>query len=342
MPRIAWPWVCAGVLLLQGAWLPCHAQENPPPLPKGPGLAAKYPGDRGLAKDPAVVFVENFEHADFEALQTRWESISKPEQMSLVQAGPSASAGTKALLVRHVGGESEGGHLYRRLPPGLEKLYFRFYVKFDKDCAPIHHFFHFGGYNPATPYPQGGAGVRPIGQQRFTVGIEPFGDAWRWDYYAYWKDMGGSPPRGQTWGNSFLGDNKPKAPRGTWTCMEAMLKLNTVGKSDGELALWMDGKPLSHLGPGFPKGKWNFDKFLPGEGGEAQRWNDTRQQRESYRVPAGGEPFPGFEWRTNPKQSINFLWVLIFITKATPGHVSQIWFDDIVVAKEYIGPQVRK
>jgi hypothetical protein len=34
---------------------------------------------------------------------------------------------------------------------------------------------------------------------------EPFGRNWTWDYYAYWNEMRGSPPRGQTWGNSFVG-----------------------------------------------------------------------------------------------------------------------------------------
>jgi hypothetical protein len=36
--------------------------------------------------------------------------------------------------------------------------------------------------------------------------------------------------------------------------------------------------------------------------------------------------------------SLNFLWVLLYITRAPQGHVSKVWFDDIVVATEYIGP----
>src|SRR5256885_1186371 len=82
-----------------------------------------------------------------------------------------------------VGGKGNGGHLYRHLKPGYEKLYARFYVKFDPDCAPIHHFgTSIGGYNPPTPWPQGGAGLRPGGDKTFTLGIEPFGKSWVWDY----------------------------------------------------------------------------------------------------------------------------------------------------------------
>ncbi len=71
----------------------------------------------------------------------------------------------------------------------------------------MHHFGTcIGGNQPATPWPQVKAGIPPAGDRSYWVGIEPFGAAWRWDYYAYWHQMRGSPPRGQTWGNSFIQD----------------------------------------------------------------------------------------------------------------------------------------
>ena len=45
-------------------------------LPEGPGLAAGYPGDRGLAADPAVVFTEDFEARDLTQLGARWSDVS--------------------------------------------------------------------------------------------------------------------------------------------------------------------------------------------------------------------------------------------------------------------------
>src|SRR5690606_24049928 len=108
------------------------------------------------------------------------------------------------------------------------------------------------------------------------VGIEPFGKAWTWDYYTYWCDMRGSPPRGQTWGNSFVHDDSLKVRRGEWTCIEVMVQMNDVGKQNGELALWIDGRPVSHLGAGFPRGKWVFDKFYPGQQGDGVRWDPAR------------------------------------------------------------------
>ncbi len=315
------------------------AGPAPGKLPEGnAGIAAKHPGDLGIASHPEVIFAEDFERQSFDAVAARWESVSAREIMSLSSDVPAGSGGRQSLLMTHVGGKNNGGHLYRRLPPGHDKLHVRFYVKFDPDCAPIHHFFHVGGYHPPTPWPQGGAGERPQGDERFSTGVEPFGNAWRWDYYRYWMDMRGSPPRGQTWGNSFIHDRPVAAEKGRWTCLELMMKMNDVGKSNGEMALWIDGNLVSHLGEGFPKGKWIFDKFIPGEGGESVRWSDPKAGPDRFQVPADGQPFDGFRWRKDEKLKINFLWVLLYITKAPRDHESKIWFDDIVVAREYIGP----
>jgi len=288
------------------------------------GLAAKYVGDRGIEKDPAVVFAESFEVDSLDAVWKRWESVENRGIMSLSPEVPAGSDGTRSLLLSHVGGQSTGGHLYRRLLPGHKKLHVRFYVKFDPDCAPIHHFVHLGGYNPPTPWPQGGAGSRPAGHERFSTGVEPFGNAWRWDFYSYWMGMR-SAPDGRSWGNDFINDPALRAVRGQWTCVELMMKMNDpVTRSNGAQALWIDGKPwekdgqtISHLGEGFPNGKWTWDSFHPSP---------------------SAAPFEGFRWRSTPDLKLNYLWLLLYITKAPSGHVSRVWFDDLVVAREYIGP----
>ncbi len=288
------------------------------------GLAGKYPQDVGIGRDPNVVFVADFEVESLDAVQARWESVSNAEIMSLSADVPQASGGSHSLLMTHVGGRSTGGHLYRRLLPGYDRLYVRFYVKFDPNCYPIHHFVHVGGYNPPTRWPQGGAGTRPTGDERFTTGVEPYGDAWRWDFYSYWMAMRSSPDN-RSWGHDFINDPALKVERGKWVCVELMMKMNDPPSAgNGEQALWIDGQSwtkngqlVSHLGPGLPRGKWVWDSFLP----------DSQ-----------GEPFNGFRWRRTEKLNLNFLWLLLYITDAPPGHVSKVWFDHIVVAQEYIGP----
>jgi hypothetical protein len=302
------------------------------------GLAPRYAGDVGIDKDSRVIFTESFE-TTIEDLNRKWSNVDGAPNMSLTDDHAPASAGAHSLLITHVGGKGTGASLYRNLTPGFDKLHARFYVKFDPDCAPIHHFgTNIGGYNPPSPWAQGGAGQRPAGNKAFTVGIEPQGDRWIWDYYTYWCEMRGSPPRGQTWGNSFIRDPALEVERGKWICVEVMVKLNDPADRNGELALWLDGKPVSRLGKGFPRGRWEFDKFIPGKGREGIRWNDAKGGRESFEVPDGGVPFEGFRWRTAPELNLNYLWVYLYITAAPPGHASRVWFDDIVVATEYIGP----
>jgi len=288
------------------------------------GLASQYKGDKGIDKDPDVIFVENFEEDSLDAVKARWESVQNIDIMLLSPDVPAASAGKYSLLMSHIGGKGTGGHLYRRLLPGYEQLYVRFYVKFAQDCYPIHHFVHLGGYNPSTPWPQGGAGIRPVGDERFTTGIEPYGKKWKWDFYSYWMGMRSSPDN-KSWGHDFVNDDNLKAEREQWICVELMMKMNDpVTVSNGEQELWIDGKSwkkdgqlISRVGKGFPKGKWIWDSFMP---------------------DPEGEPFEGFQWRNDEKLNLNFLWMLLYITDAPPGHVSKVWFDDIVVAKKYIGP----
>jgi hypothetical protein len=286
-------------------------------------LARKYKGDKGIENDPDVIFVENFEEGSLNAVKSRWESVKNIESMSLSSDIPQGSTGKHSLLITHVGGKSTGAHLYRRLLPGYEKLYVRFYVKFAPNCYPIHHFFHVGGYNPPTPWPQGGAGIRPAGNERFTTGIEPFGAKWRWDFYSYWMDMRSSPDK-KSWGHDFINDPRLKVEHGKWICVELMMKMNDpVTESNGQQAIWIDGKPwsrdgqiISCLGKGFPKGKWVWD---------------------SFNADPEGVPFEGFKWRKVKELKLNFLWILLYITKAPPGHISRVWFDNIIVAKKYIG-----
>ena len=306
----------------------CGDDSGKARLPEGRhGIAAKYAGDRGIERDSSVIFVERFDAGSIAAIAKRWESVQSQEIMSLSSDVPEASLGGKSLLMTHVGGQGNGGHLYRRLLPGHERVFARFYVKFDSDCAPIHHFgTHLGGFNPPTPWPQGGAGTRPRGDRRFTTGVEPFGKKWQWDFYTYWQGMRVHGD-GRYWGTPFLsGADKPEVKRGQWICVEMMVKMNDASSdSGGEQAFWIDGKlwragdqVVSHIGKGFPRGRWTGGWWSP----------DSNSKTA----------FEGFRWRSTDALAVNYIWAYLYITRAPGGHVSKVWFDNIVVAREYIGP----
>ncbi len=309
------------------------AQEKPV------GIAADFPGDQNIDRHPSVIFREDFEHDSLDVMSARWETVRDVDVMSLSREVPPASAGTKSLLMSQVAEKGTGGDLYRRLGDGHERVYARMYVMFADDCEPIHHFGTcIGGNNPSTAWPSVKAGQPTLGDKSFWVGIEPFGAQWQWDYYTYWCEMRGSPPRGQTWGNSFIHNPSLAIRRGEWVCVEVMTKMNDVGDTNGELALWIDGQPVSHLGKGFPRGKWTFDKFVPNAEGEGVRWNHAKGDRDYFTTAPGGDPFEGFRFRTVKELNVNFVWLYTYITQATPGHTNRVWFDDLVVATDYIGP----
>ena len=307
------------------------------PAEKSHGLANKYLGDAGIAHDPHVLFAENFETGSVAEIGKRWGEISNKDGKVIAVSSdvPPISAGKRSLQMTATLGENTGGHLYTRLPREVEKVFARFYVKFAADTPYLHHFVTLGGYHPATAWPQGGAGERPRGDDRFTVGIEPYGNYGNfpapgaWNFYAYWSEMKVSAG-GKYWGNSMTPAQPALVPRDRWQCVEVMLQCNSApDKSDGELALWLDGKHVMQIGPGAHRSRWTGMGFSL--------------------VEDGGEPFEGFRWRTNAQLKINLFWLLHYVTEnaarqnrdAKPNPINRVWFDDIVISTEYVGP-IRK
>ncbi len=320
--------LCVAVVLAAVLSRLAFGGEAEPRLPEGPtGLATKFPGDKGIETHPDVLFVERFNEGSLPAVFKRWESVKSKGIMSLSSDAAPGSADRSSLLMTHIGGQGTGGHLYRRLPPGHDVVFARFYVKFAPDCAPIHHFgTHLGGYNPPTPWPQGGAGLRPRGDRRFTTGVEPYGKSWAWGFYTYWQGMHVHGD-GRYWGTPFLtGGAKPRVDKGKWICVEMMVKVNKpVTASNGEQACWIDGKLfrrggqiVGHIGPGFPRGRWTGGWWRP--------------------EPSASTTFDGFRWRSVEALKVNYLWTYLYITRAPKGHASKVWFDNIVLARRYIGP----
>ncbi len=331
-------WIALGLCTL-GLIDPCGAQAKPERnrLPEGPGLAAKYPGDRGIARDPDVLFAEDFAAGSIEDLSRRWSDVNKKESKVLAFSAdvPPGSASKRSLQMTATLCENTGGHLYKRLPRGVDTVFARFYVKFAPDADYIHHFVTLGGYNPPTNYPQGGAGERPRGDDRITAGIEPYGDYGRypapgaWNFYTYWHEMKISAD-GKYWGNGLSTTTPLLTPKNRWQCVEVMLKLNSAPEMpDGELALWLDGKLAMHIHKGSPRGPWSGMGFRV--------------------LEQGGEPFEGFRWRTSSDLKINFFWLMHYVTEnaarqnhvAQPNPVNRVWFANIVVSTAYVGPLQR-
>ncbi len=270
------------------------------------------PADRRVG----IIFQEDFEAASISEMTEKWDEAKNSANMSFSSDVPAGSPGSQSLVMTYTEGQNSGGHLYKMFPEGYDSLFARFYVKFESNHSPVHHFVHMGGYNPPTAWPQGGAGSRPVGNERFTTGIEPIGEKWSWDFYTYWMHMRGYADPNYFWGNTF--HPYPPAPivRGEWICVELMMKVNDpVDSYNGEQAFWVNGKKIQHLGKGFPDGYWTWDKFYPHPDSSA---------------------FEGFQWRNDENLKLNFFWLLYYMTGET-DHMNKVYFDDVVVSTEYIG-----
>ncbi len=274
-------------------------------LPRGTGLAAKFPGDAGLKADPQVIFADNFEAG---GLGEGWDEVGNKggKVLSLANPGADRELGQRALRVEAHLGQDTGGGLTRWFEPA-DTVFVRFYVKFAADCDYVHHFVTLRankGLKGGDKWSGfGGAGLKPEGSERFSTALEPWGD-WgrnpppgRWNFYSYWHVMTASPD-GKFWGNSFAVPAAPVIPRDRWICAEFMLKHNTPGQPDGEQAFWIDGVLQGH-------------------------WQ-------------------GINWRKTEALKANALTLESYFTDRWTKHSTNVvWFDNVVIARSYVGPAAK-
>lgn len=278
------------------------AQSN---LPRGPGLAARFKADAGVAHHPAVIFADDFETGD---LGARWDEkgVGRGRFLSLVEPGD-PQCGQRCLRVEGRLGENTGDGLTKWFEPA-DPVFVRFYVRFDPGCDYVHHFVTLRANRGLRGGDRwsgfGGAGIKPAGDERFSTALEPWGNwgRWpapgKWNFYSYWHEMTAAPD-GKYWGNSFLPEPQEVIPKGRWICAEFMLQHNTPGRPDGEQAFWIDGVLLGH-------------------------WR-------------------GLNWRKTATLQANALTLEAYITdRWTKNPTNIVYFDNVVIAREYIGPAGRE
>jgi hypothetical protein len=213
--------------------------------------------------------------------------------------------------------KNQGGDAIKWFMPGADTVYARFYVKFSADYQYNHHFVWLGANQRTNKWSAfGKAGLKPNGTY-YSTGMEPW-FAWgknpppgEVNLYTYYLDMEPDRKMNKYWGNGFFppGPGKGRAasehrfipPLDKWHCWEFMIQANTApDKTDGKQAMWVDGK-------------------LIGE-------------------------FTGIRWRNDMDLKVNCLWLEHYgydegdPTKQYWKESQSVWFDDVVVARHYIGP----
>jgi len=316
------PWL-ALLLVLAFATAATHGWEAStvlPDLPEGNGIAAKYPGDRGIERDPAVVFADGFEEVEGTALTrlgkdqkgNRWDTSAG--KVAIVTEPEHVHTGTKAAQVTH---EQVGSHTaVKQFKPGFDTLYVRYYMKYHPDFPGCHHtgMCILAGAPGVTLATGSATGVIPDGRNHFEALIDtwpprrgsttpPPGNiniyCYHMDQVRIWGDeffpTGEVMPEGNKWlfEKDFVPRPNLNLERGQWYCYELMVKANTPGERDGRVAFWVDGK-------------------------------------------LGGD-FPNLRFRSVEDLKPNHVIIVTYSSNVQPNQT--LWYDDIVAATSYIGPQ---
>lgn len=302
-----------------------------PPLPEGDsGIAAKYPGDVGIERDPAVVFYDGLEGFEDDTVVAspkpqkgnKWDYVI--HTVRITREPEAVHSGKNALEVRHEEPMSYG--VDKHFAPGLDTVYVRYYLKYHKEFPGCHHngvvsWALAPGQIKSSGAPNSATGVRPNGHNHFVTALDatapwmgfapgPNRAPGTLTIYCYHMDQGS-----RRWGDLFfpsgavvpsentaiLGKAFVKRPDcipelGRWYCYELMLKANAPGERNGRVAFWVDGR-------------------LAGD-------------------------FTNLRFRDVETLKVNILTVGSYSSSKHPNTV--MWYDDIVVGTSYIGPMVRE
>lgn len=269
------------------------------------GLAAKYPGDQGIEKDPSVLFAEGFEGKDLPVA-----GYGKPGGFYDLQGVPKlmyptdkeAAVGKQSLELFHPQSVISPQWFHRSFP-GQDTVYVRFYRKFEKDWVwPVlgqHDTYLFAGkYNsPAATdltFYLDVSGVQqkwhspPTADRRATknavvdgvFNMQPL-PVLKASYQGPDLEFGiGSPIISHVgWDNYYpLPYNMSAGPvlqGGRWYCIEYMGKLNSPGKRDGQARVWIDGQLITEMGAFALK---------------KDQWTDVTLMAKDLRVGYGDRP----------------------------------------------------
>jgi hypothetical protein len=280
-------------------------QASKAELPAGAGLAGAFPNDVGLKAHRDVIFADDFETG---ALGAGWDEVGNKNSKVLQFAAPGdAALGQRCLRVEAHLGQDNGGGLTKWFEPA-DPVFIRFCTRFDPACDYMHHFVTLRankGLHGGDKWSGfGGAGLKPEGTERFSTAIEPWGNWGRWPAPGRWNFY------------SY------------WHEMEVSKDGKYWGNSFGVPAA-----------PVIPRGRWICVEFMlkhnaPGQpDGEQAFWIDGVLQ--GY--------WKGINWRKNATLQANALTLESYVTdRWTTNPVNVVFFDNVVIARRYIGPVASK
>ena len=101
------------------------------------GIAARYPGDKNIASDPAVIFADDFEsYTSPSDISNKWDNVYHLQNIRIATEAGNFFAGSKALeFSLPISANEVANSLGKHLSPGRDTVFLRAYTKFDPEYS---------------------------------------------------------------------------------------------------------------------------------------------------------------------------------------------------------------
>jgi hypothetical protein len=289
-------------------------------LPEGDGIAAMYPGDLGIEEDPAVILADGFEGCASTAdLRPRWSVLYHEDHIRVTEDPANVHSGRKALeltVPRQRAALAIGAD--RALQDEVDVLFLRWYAKFEEGYFVPGGSVHNGGSISAHYYVDNQAtpGKRADGRNKFLANYENENSSGtppgRLNVYLYHPEQGGN-----------FGDH----------CYPTGRVVPSPGTPSGPETFGPGFVPRPDVVPQL--GRWHCYEYMvkantPGlRNGRIACWLDGKVVAD----------FPNLRLRDLATLRINRFGLGLFIAR-NEERANTKWYDDVVAATAYIGPQV--
>lgn len=286
-----------------------------PPLPQGTGLAAAYPGDSGISANPAVLFNDNFE--GFKGAVVSWAAgiggwDNAYGTLTVTRDAAKVHAGKQCIEINHT--SALGTHGADKELAAHDTVFVRFYLKFSALFPGVHHAGMGIRGGPAGELFTNHTGTKPNGTNFFTCyldhlsplhGWQPAEDSippgWTYDY-CYHMDQG-----------TDYGD-----------------VLTSRGNLNNTYPFSADFVSRPNVTPA--RNRWTCFEIMVqantigSRNGRVALWVDGALIADH----------PGLRFRTADSIKSRYVSLSTYSSGYVAGQT--LWYDDIVMARSYIGP----
>lgn len=220
------------------------------------GIASRYPDDLGIERDPHVILFDDYEVDSLAALQSKgWVPRHGPGLWKdgrgkklgwhnyAIRHGPGVAFTGRSCLENRAVAKEYGQMMTFDLPQGEEVVFHRFYMKLARKLpAEISRIAGVTGAAEGEPtwHTYGAETPRSDGTGPFWTLLT----LWNWQQDGQIKRRNLRIESKKTDDHFVLRAAEDLMPVDKWFCLEMMTRLNTPGKKDGQMRVWLDGREV--------------------------------------------------------------------------------------------------